>query len=95
MSYILPTESYGSDPIVSVPVIASYDAEGHVKPLFIRINNEKYKVENYWVRASSGNNMDYNVTLSRNNITYRLKLTYHLRETIWSVSGYLTMPTCT
>lgn len=32
MRYIFPIESYAGDPIQLVPVIASYDTEGHVKP---------------------------------------------------------------
>jgi len=89
MSYIFPIESYGGDPIELVPVIASYDTEGRVKPLYVRINDDKYKVENYWTRYSAGNNIDYNVTISKDNMTYKLVLTYHIRETAWSIPKYL------
>ena len=89
MSYIFPIESYGGDPIELVPVIASYDTEGHVKPLYVRIRNDKYKVEKYWVKSAFGNNLDFNVTLSKDNMTYKLILTYHIRETAWSIPKYL------
>lgn len=90
MSYIFPIESYGGDPIELVPVIAAYDTEGRVKPLYVRIKDEKYKVENYWVKSTNfTNNIDFNVTLSKDNMTYKLILTYHLRETAWSVPKYI------
>ena len=90
MSYIIPIESYNSEPIEIVPVIAAYDTEGRVKPLYVRIKDDKYKVENYWVKSNNvANNIDYNVTLSKGNMTYKLILTYHIRETTWSIPKYL------
>ena len=44
MSYVFPIESYGGDPVELVPVIASYDTQGRVKPLYVRIDGDKYKV---------------------------------------------------
>lgn len=93
MSYVFPIESYGGDSIELVPVIASYDTEGHVKPLYVRIKGERYKVENYWIKASScSNNIDFNVTLSKDDKKYKLILTYHLRETAWTIPKYLVKP---
>ena len=90
MSYIFPIESYGGDPIELVPVIAAYDTEGRVKPLYVRFKDEKYKVEHYWVKSTNfANNIDFNVTLSKDNMTYKLILTYHLRETAWSIPKYI------
>lgn len=94
MSYIFPIESYGGDPIELVPVIAAYDTEGRIKPLYVRIKEEKYKVENYWVKSTNfSNNIDFNVTLSKDGMTYKLILTYHLRETAWSIPKYLVKKT--
>lgn len=92
MSYIFPIDSYAGDPIELVPVIASYDTEGHIKPLYVRINDDRYKVENYWIKYSCGNNIDYNCTLSRDGRIYKLILTYHIRETAWSIPKYLVRP---
>ena len=90
MSYVFPIDTYGGDPVELVPVIAAYDAEGRIKPLYVRINDEKYKVENYWVKSANfANSIDFNVTLSKNDMTYKLILTYHLRETAWTIPKYL------
>ena len=92
MSYIFPIESYAGDPIELVPVIASYDAQGHIRPLYVRIKGERYKVENYWEKSIFGNNIDFNATLSKDNKLYKLILTYHIRETTWSIPKYLVEP---
>ena len=88
MSYLFPLESYAGDPVELVPVIASYDAEGRVKPLYVRINSERYKVESCWVKTCLGNNIEYNCTLTRDNRMYKLILTYHIRETTWTIPKY-------
>lgn len=89
MSYVFPLESYGGDPIEIIPVIASYDGEGHIRPLYARINDEKYKVESSWVRSDSLNNIDYHCKLSRDNLTYVIIITYHIRECVWTIPKYL------
>jgi len=94
MSYIFPIESYGGDPIELVPVIASYDTEGRIKPLYVRIKDERYKVISYWVKSSFSNNIDFNVTLSKDDRIYKLILTYHIRETTWSIPKYLVKSDC-
>ena len=86
---IFPLESYGGDPIELVSVIASYDTLGRIKPLYVRIKDERYKVINYWIKSSFCNNINFNVTLSKDDITYKLILTYHLRETAWTIPKYL------
>lgn len=89
MSYIFPLESYAVDPVELVPVIASYNTEGRVKPLYVMINDERYKVENYWEKSTIYNNIDFNVSLSKDDRIYKLILTYHIRETAWTIPKYM------
>ena len=92
MSYVFPIESYGGDPVELVPVIASYDTQGRIKPLYVRINGDKYKVENFWTKNGALNCINYNVTLSKDNRIYKLILTYHIRETAWTIPKYSVRP---
>jgi len=89
MSYIFPLESYGGDPIEIIPVIASYDGEGHIKPLYARINDNRYRVESCWVKSNSMNNIDYHCKLSFASQTYVIVITYHIRECVWTVLKFL------
>ena len=86
---VFPLESYGGDPIELVSVIASYDTLGRVRPLYVGIKEERYKVINHWIKNSFANNIDFNVTLLKDDITYKLILSYHLRETAWTIPKYL------
>lgn len=89
MGYTFPLESYGGDPVELVPVIASYDGEGHIRPLYVRINDDKYQVISSWLKSSFANCMDFHCTLSRDNRKYSVVMTYHIRETVWTIPKYL------
>jgi len=88
MSYVFPLESYGGDPVEVIPVIASYDGEGHIKPLYVRIRNDRYKVESCWVKSDSLNNVDYHCKLSLDAHIYVIVITYHIRECVWTMPVY-------
>lgn len=42
-----------------VSVIASFDADGHVKPLYVRINEESLKVKSSWLKPSFQGLMEF------------------------------------
>ena len=92
MSCVIPIESYNSDPIEIVPVIATYDTEGNLKPIYVRLNGTGYKVDTYLVKASMENDKDFYCTLSHNDISLRIILTYHVKETAWSITNRLRKP---
>ena len=90
MSYTFPLESYNGNPVELVSVIASYDTEGRMKPLYVRINDERYKIESCWIKPSiCGDILDYNCTLVRDDRIYKVIMTYHIRETTWTIPKYL------
>jgi len=78
-----------NDPIEIVPVIATYDTEGNLKPIYVRLNGTEYKVDTYLVKSSIENDMDFHCTLKKNDDNFRIILTYHLKETVWSVKNRL------
>ena len=89
MSCVIPIESYNSDPIEIVPVIATYDTEGHLKPIYVRLNGTGYKVDTYLVKASLENDRDFYCTLKKNEASFRIILTYHMKEAVWSITNRL------
>ena len=44
MSQILSSNSHDYLPMQIVPVIASFNDDGQIKPLYVGINGERYKV---------------------------------------------------
>lgn len=70
-----------------VPVIASFDTNGTIRPLYVRINNESYRIlscresESYGLRS-------FRCKIEDHGYVKELKLTYHYKEYVW------TMPKC-
>lgn len=68
-----------------VPVIASFDAEGHVKPLYVRINESSLKVYSSWLKPSFQGVLEFQCNVIDNNCLKPLLLTYHKRENVWTI----------
>lgn len=85
MSQIISYNSYDYTPVTILPVIASFSDDGHIKPLYVRIKGETYKVDSYWVRSQFRNQMDFNCKLIVNNFLQPILITYHLDSCIWTI----------
>ncbi len=85
MGQIISSNSHDFLSIEIVPVIASFDNDGHIKPLYIGINNESYKVESSWVRKNFANQMEFQCKIKIDNYLKPVVLTYYMNECIWSV----------
>ncbi len=68
-----------------VPVIASFDAEGHIKPLYVRIDDARYKIDSYWVRNKFINIIEFNCQLQAGERLIPLLLIYYQKESIWTI----------
>ena len=66
-----------------VPVIASFDTQGHIRPLYVRIAGEPLRVESSWVKPSFENTTVFNCQLEDHGQLKPLELTLHHREGIW------------
>lgn len=42
---VISFNSYDYERVKCVPVIASFDSDGHIMPLYVRINGQPFKVE--------------------------------------------------
>ena len=81
-------ESYTSFDIGNmncVPVIASFTSDGHIKPLYVRLNGVSYKIEKSWIKSSLISYTTYICQVSSGDTLIPLTLTYHPREGVWSV----------
>ena len=72
-----------------VPVIASFNDDGQMKPLYVGINKERYKVASYWIRRSFSNQVEFHCKLIVENMSKAIILTYHLNECIWTIPDHL------
>lgn len=67
----------------SVSVIASFDTQGHVKPLYVRIGDVSLKVANSWISSSRFDVIEYQCQVEDGDYLKQLTLTYYVRETVW------------
>ena len=68
-----------------VPVIASFDSEGRIAPLYVRINGVPLKVESFWFSSTFHNIVDFKCKVSDNGYLKPLALSFHRNEGMWTV----------
>lgn len=85
MSQILSQNSHDYLQTNTVPVIASFDDDGHVKPLYIGINGERCKVISHWVRRSFMNQIEFQCKVQYQNMLKPIVVTYYMTESVWMV----------
>ena len=84
MSRFAPNTIYNN--IVSV--IASFDSEGHVKPLYVRINEDSLKVYSSCPKPSFYDFLEFQCKVIDHDYLKPLLLTYHKKENIWTIPSY-------
>lgn len=78
-------QSYEHSPITVVPVIASFDTEGHIRPLFVRIDGIPLKIHSSWIKPSFGGVIEFNCKVIDNDCLKPLILNFHKMEGVWTI----------
>ena len=72
-----------------VSVIASFDTDGNMRPLYVRIGEESYKIVSSHLKSTQsrlGSFMDvYRCRIMDGEVSRHLELTYHSHEHIWTI----------
>lgn len=77
--------SFDYAPVEIVPVIASFDSEGHISPLYVRIDGVSLKINSYWANTAFHNTIDYKCKVEDNGFLKPLSLTFHRNEGMWTI----------
>ncbi len=85
MARIVSHNSHDFLPIEIVDAIAAFDGHGNVRPLYVRINGENYKISSFKVRKNYANQMEYQCKLIVNDCLQPLTITYYMKEGIWTI----------
>ena len=83
-SYISNT-SYAFYNVDIVSVIASFDTDWHVKPLYVRINGDSLKVHSSWLKPSFRGTLEFQCKVIDGDCIKPLILTYHQAEYVWTI----------
>ncbi len=85
MAQIISRNSHDYAPVTIIPVIASFNEEGQIKPLYVGINGERYKIDSYWIRRSFSNQIEFSCKLVLGETLQTMIITYYINECIWTI----------
>lgn len=68
-----------------VSVIASFNSDGNIIPLYVRIGTESLKIYNAYQSESTFQLMNFKCEVMDNDTVKPIKLTYHLNDHKWSM----------
>lgn len=85
MSAKVSHTSYDFKNSILVPVIASFDSEGHILPLYVRINGESFKIHSAWLKPGFYPTSTFQCQIEDNGTIKPLILIYHQRESVWTM----------
>ena len=68
-----------------IPVIASFDTTRSIKPLYIRINEESFKVYKAIVIETFLHQTTYQCEIEDGEYIKHVKLTYFANESLWAI----------
>lgn len=80
--------SYGlkdSPHLQMVSVIASFDTDGNIKPLYVRIGEESLKVYSAGVKHTTQEIRTFRCQVIDGDALKPLELSYHSRESLWMI----------
>ena len=81
--------SYDFRPVTVVPVIASFDSDGRISPLYVRIQGEPLKIQSFRIRnAGRFNTTEFHCMIISQDKLIPLAITFHQFENIWTIPGY-------
>ena len=85
MAALKSYQSFDWKPCTIVPVIASFDTHGHIKPLYVRINGASYHVESFWEKRTFSNISEFMCHLLINDCLQAVALTYYHDSQTWTI----------
>lgn len=68
-----------------VPVISSFDSEGNITPLYVRINGESFKIYNSYQSNSTFQLLHFKCEVMVHDRVKPLDLMYHVNDHKWSM----------
>lgn len=85
MSANVSRNSFDYKPVEIVPVIAGFDSDGKIIPLYVKIDGEKLKIDSYWVKSKFADITEFRCKILRENTEYPVALTYYGKESVWTI----------
>ena len=84
MSGLISKNYFDCAGTVIVPVIASFNTDGKIMPLYVRIQGISYKIDSSWMYSNFISTVDFNCKIIDGDSLKPLILIYHRKEGLWS-----------
>ena len=68
-----------------VPVIAGFDENGKVIPIYVKIQGKKLKVTEFWVKSKFAGISEYHCKIMNGDTEFPLLLSYYNEESLWVI----------
>ncbi|MCR5101219.1 MAG: hypothetical protein K6B41_07670 [Butyrivibrio sp.] len=68
-----------------VPVIASFDTAGEIRPLYVRIDNKSRKIHSYRIKNKFRNSIDFECQVEYEDRIVRVIVSYYKSEDVWGI----------
>ena len=85
---IISRNSYDFTNVTIVPVIASFNSDSQIAPLYVKIKGETYKIHSFHERQQETWSLHFYVfdcKIVVNNQLKAIRLTYRTKERIWTI----------
>ena len=82
-----PHDFFSFAKLKQVPVIASFDAAGQIKPIYVSINGEVFKIQSCHCNHNLPNTFEFKCRVIDNDCLKPLTLTYYRSENAWMIPG--------
>ena len=83
MSGIYSFRSHDYMPVHIVPVIASFDTDGHIVPIYVRLGGKSYKYQSHWENSRFVGQLKFAASLWM--VEKPLILTFFKEENVWGI----------
>lgn len=88
MAAIVSQNIFDSSNLLFVPVVASFDSTGQIKPLYVRINGNPLEILSAKEKPAFMSTRVFQCVVGDHGIEKPLSLTYHCREGAWSTPAF-------
>ncbi len=85
MHAIISHSTFDYDANSTVSVIVSFDTDGHIAPIYIRIGESSCKVNSFWISQKFRNVLDYHCNVIDDGVLKPILLSYHKSEDVWTI----------
>lgn len=85
MTAYVSNTTHDYETLEHVPVIASFNQNGQILPIYVGIDEQRFKIVSAVVRAGFSNILEFNCQISDGNYIKPIRLKYFKDDGIWAL----------